>query len=151
MSVPAWSALYLWLLCVSGVPTPVSAEVYQWRDEQGKLHFSDKKPRQHQVEDISRRLGKINVDQSRPEQEKLQRLFKPETPAEKAHLQRKQQQQSQQQAKRQRQCQQAQAYLTALRGRVYFEREDGTTYDLSEVERQLKAAELERQIGESCS
>src|SRR5690554_3240034 len=38
------SSLSVLLLALASLCAPASAQVYQWRDEQGRLHFSDRHP-----------------------------------------------------------------------------------------------------------
>ena len=128
----------------------VEAEVYQWRDENGKLHFSDKKPRQQEAEDISHTVEKVNVDESSAERAKLHELFKPETPEEKALKQQKAAQEARQQVKMNQRCAEAREALKILRGPVYFTREDGTTYDVSKEEQARRVAKLEADIRKHC-
>lgn len=144
------AVLLLVPLILSSLPSVSAATIYQWRDENGKLHFSDKKPKHQPAEDISRAVEKVNVDDSGAERAKLQRLFKPETAEEKALKQRQQQQTAQQAQRQQVQCGKARRYLEVLRGPVYFSREDGSTYDVSESERQQRVAEMEAQIRDNC-
>ncbi len=128
----------------------VSAEVYQWRDENGKVHFSDKKPKQQKVNDISESVESVNVDESRQERDKLGRLFKPETAEEKAHKQRKAAQEHNNKIRREQRCAKAKKGLEILRGPVYFTREDGSSYDISTEEQARRVAKLERAIQKNC-
>ncbi len=136
-------------LC-SAQSLPVLGEVYQWRDENGKLHFSDKKPKRVEVNDISESVTNVNVDESGDERAKMERLFKPETAQEKAQRAQKAAQQAQKKAKTARQCEEAREALEILRGPVYFTREDGTSYDISKAEQAERVAKLERQIRRNC-
>jgi len=149
MMRPVWAALMVSLL-LAGVSGPVSAEIYQWRDANGKLHFSDKKPKQQAAKDISHTVGDINVDESALEREKLERLFKPETPEEKALRQKEAGRQAYREEKQQKQCDQARKYLDALQGPVYFVREDGSSYDISESERRQREQALKAKIRQYC-
>lgn len=137
--------LTAWCLAV-----PAAAEIYQWRDASGKLHFSDKKPKKQSAEEISSRLGDVNTDDSTGEREKLERLFKPETAEEKALRQSQAQQQAQRDQRHQQQCDKARSYLDALQGRVTFVRDDGSTYTITEAERKQKEAQMQAQIQEYC-
>ncbi|MBU3068489.1 DUF4124 domain-containing protein [Aestuariicella sp. G3-2] len=144
------SVLAAGLACLLVMFGSASAEIYQWRDASGKLHFSDKKPKQQAAKDISDTLGDINVDQSAVEREKLERLFKPETPEEKALRQQEAGRQAYREEKRKEQCEQARNYLDALKGPVYFVREDGSSYDISEAERRQRVVALQAQIRQYC-
>lgn len=141
------SALLLTALCLC---LPAGAEIYQWRDASGKLHFSDKKPEKQAAEEISAQLDPLNNDDSTAEREKLGRLFKPETAGEKDMRQRDAQQQAQLEQQYEQRCDRARTYLDALRGRVTFVRDDGTTYTITEAERRQKEGEVQAQIRQYC-
>ncbi len=146
--VKSRSILAMTVLSLMAVAT--SAEVYQWRDENGKVHFSDKKPRQQKAEDISESVEAVNIDQSQEERDKLGRLFKPETAEEKALKQRKAAQEHNEKVRNAQRCAKAKKGLEILRGPVYFEREDGSTYDVSKEEQARRVAQLERDIRKNC-
>ena len=128
----------------------VEAEVYQWRDENGKIHFSDTKPKQQQAKDISHTVEQVNVDESSAERAKLQQLFKPETEEEKAMKREKAARKARQKAERKKQCAKAREELRILRGPVYFVRDDGSTYDISKAEQARRVADYESQIRKHC-
>lgn len=94
-----------WLLPTA---VPCHGEIYRWIDDQGKTHFSDKKPEAaHAAENISKQLRPLNSDSSASETEKLQQVFQGETAEEKAYHQQQQSRQRQQDNVRQRACLQA--------------------------------------------
>lgn len=136
--------------CLFAISGAASAEIYQWRDADGKLHFSDKKPKQQAAKEISDTVGDINMDESAVERAKLERLFKPETPEEKALREKEAGQQAYRDEKQQEQCEQARNYLDTLKGPVYFVREDGSSYDISEAERRQRIEALQAQIRQNC-
>jgi len=143
-------SLGLALVVSSILSLPVLGEVYQWRDENGKLHFSDKKPKRVEVNDISESVTNVNVDESGEERAKLEQLFKPETAEEKAMREYQNARKKQQKERKMHDCRQARRSLDILRGPVYFTREDGSTYDISKEEQAKKVAALERQIKRYC-
>ena len=49
--------LTLWLLPIVAVSATCPAEVYKWVDENGKVHFSDKKPEDSQAETLDIRVN----------------------------------------------------------------------------------------------
>jgi len=57
--------LVVLLVCSSLLSATLSqstlADIYQWTDENGKVHFSDKPPRDRQVTNISHTTTHINV------------------------------------------------------------------------------------------
>lgn len=144
----AWLGLFgaLYLLAM-----PVSGEVYQWRDADGKVHFSDRKPVAAEAQDISEAVKQNNVDDSSGERKKLQQLFAPETAVERQAREQKQQQTAQQQQERQKRCDTARKQLSILRGPVYFTRDDGSEYEISEAERERLAQDYAAQIKKYCS
>ena len=146
------SELKLWLiagLILVQVGT-AEAEIYQWRDADGKLHFSDKKPKNKEAKDISGELTPVNIDQSRDEREKLNRLYAPETPEEQALAEQQRQQQEQKKSERELACDKARKNLALLQGPVFFEREDGSTYTISETERKQRARDFQAMVEKHC-
>jgi hypothetical protein len=127
-------------------------EIYRWVDEQGNLHFSDKKPEdQAAAKEISGELRPLNSDTSTAETGKLKQVFQGETPEEKAYQQRQQAQQQQQKKARQQACQQARNKLSILRGRVVFLDSNGRDMEVTEDERQQRANKLAEEIRHYCS
>jgi hypothetical protein len=132
--------------------TPSLSEIYRWVDNQGKVHFSDKKPPSTEAaEDISGQLQPLNSDSSASETAKLQQVFQGETPEEQAYRQQQQAQQQQQEDLREQGCQKARQQLSILRGRVAFIDPDGKEVVITEEERARRADELDRQIRQHCS
>jgi len=138
------------LLLVSTVSANTQAGIYQWRDENGKLHFSDKKPEKQKAKESSADIKSVNVDNSGEQRRKLGEVFQGETPQERAYRERQQAQQSQQKQQFQQRCNEAREYLTALQGRMYYVRDDGSTYDISEKEREKRASKLQAEIRRYC-
>lgn len=126
------------------------AQVYQWRDADGKVHFSDKKPKAEGAKDISHTVDKTNVDESTAERSKLERLFKQETPEEKAFSQQQAQVKQRESERQQAACEGARNNLKVLRGPVYFTNDDGSTYDVSQEEHKRRVATLEAEIRKYC-
>ncbi len=138
-----------WLLPTA---VPCHGEIYRWIDDQGKTHFSDKKPEaDHAAEDISKQLRPLNSDASASETEKLQQVFQGETAEEKAYHQQQQSRQRQQDNTRQQACLQAKNQLSILRGRVAFHDPDGKEIVVTEDERARRADQLEQEIRQHCS
>jgi uncharacterized membrane protein YhiD involved in acid resistance len=145
-----WLVTTVIALGVGLMSIAVNAEVYQWRDANGKLHFSDKKPKQQDSEDISASVKAVNIDDSGEERAKLEQLFKPETAEEKALKQQKNAEKRQQQAQMKRRCEKAKKTLEILKGPVYFTRQDGSSYDVSVDEQARQVAKLEKKIRQNC-
>lgn len=142
-------ALVAFMLILS---TPSLAEIYRWVDNQGKVHFSDKKPTSTEpVEDISAQLQPLNSDSSASETAKLQQVFQGETPEEQAYREQQQAQQQQQEDLHQKACQKARQQLSILRGRVAFIDPNGSEVVITEEERARRADELDQQISQHCS
>ena len=51
------------VLVLASSMTPF-AEVYQWKDESGKLHFGDKAPEKTAAQAIGKNLAVVNIDQA---------------------------------------------------------------------------------------
>ena len=145
-----------WLLALAlCISSPLlQAEIYQWRDAQGKLHFSDKRPPSQTSEEISGQLAPLNIDESAIEQSRLDQVFRGETPEEKQWRQNKEAEagrlRRQQEEAQQERCDEMRRHLSALRGPIYYEREDGSTYTISVAEQKQRIIELEAGIAEQC-
>ena len=141
--------LMAWLLSTANL---CHGEIYRWVDDQGKLHFSDKKPQSdHPTEDISKQLRPLNSDTSASETEKLKQVFQEESAEEKAYHHQQQSQQQQHDNARQQACLEAKNQLSILRGRVAFHNPNGKEVIVTEDERARRANQLEEEIRRHCS
>ncbi len=142
------------ILCTLWLTLPLVAfgEIYQWKDADGKIHYSDKPPEDETAsQNISSQLRPLNSDSSTSETDKLKQVFAGETPEEKNYRLRQQAEQQQQKSSRQQACQQAKNQLSVLRGRVAFIDKDGKELIVTEEERQQRADKLAREIDKYCS
>jgi len=138
-----FSLIGLWLL-----GSTVLAATYQWRDENGQLHFSDKPPANQQATDISEQLKNTNIDEGYqkvlPELERIQRRLSAEAAVQ------KDQSKDNSSSEIDQACQQARRELRVLQGRVAFFDESGNQVKVTESERQRMASELQSDIEEYC-
>ena len=143
-------SLTFFLVCIiCAAASSVNAEVYRWVDENGKVHYSDKKPKE-QAEDISAEIKKQNIDSSIEEQQKLQQIFRPENDADRAHRERLNQQ-SQPSNDQIKYCNEQRKYLRDISGPVYFVDKDGKDMKVTERERQAEEARVRQLLQERCS
>ena len=147
------SPIGIWLLASLLLwPLYSEAATYQWRDKNGKLHFSDKPPPATAVEskEISDQLKNTNSDSSaqsvRTQLDQVQRDQAARTKEQSDTTQPT----SQRQQQREQQCAQARRELRVLRGRVIFLDENGNEESVTEEERARRAAALEQRIKEQC-
>ena len=125
------------------------AEVYRWVDENGKTHYSDKKPKS-EAEDITEAVKKQNIDTSIEEQRKLQEIFRPENEADREYY-RQQQLKNQPTPEHIQHCNKQRRYLNKIDGRVQFVDEEGNVVPVTEKQRQQRVEELQRYLVEHCS
>jgi hypothetical protein len=125
------------------------AEVYRWVDENGKTHYSDKKPKS-EAEDITEAVKKQNIDTSIEEQRKLQEIFRPENDADREYY-RQQQLKNQPTPEHIQHCNKQRRYLSKIDGRVQFVDEEGNVVPVTEKQRQQRVEELQRYLVEHCS
>lgn len=130
--------------------TPAYAQVYQWIDEQGKVHYSDRKPTKTQAENISDSVKQTNIDKSRDSTRKLEEVFTKESSSEAQYRRKKQREQEEQAQALANQCQKAREQLKTLQGRVYFVDKQGKEYNISEKERQQRVKAFEADIRKHC-
>lgn len=139
------------LMALLSATSVANAEVYRWVDDNGKVHFSDKKPSAKPADNITQSVGKTNIDQSSQESRKLEKLFARETEAEK---QLRMQQREQERAHREKvnaECEKARKTLKKFEGPVYFVDKDGKSYDVSLEEKKRREEALRRKITRHCN
>ncbi len=124
------------------------AEIYRWIDENGNVRFSDRKPAEQESEDLTEQLGTVNVTESQGAGD--YGAFLPETPQEKAADAQKKQEKQREVARRQKDCARTRANLKKIQGPVYFERSDGTQYDITQEERARREEKLRQAIKKFC-
>ncbi len=123
------------------------AEIYRWVDDKGRVHYSDR-AQDRKAEDVSGSLKSVNITQGQPVQE-----FGAQQPKSAAELEidyRNQAQSRKREDAWQQKCEQARQQLKTLSGPVVFEREDGSTFEISEQERANKEQKLRRSIEQNC-
>lgn len=127
------------------------AQIYRWTDEDGKVHFSDKPPRDREAEDISDKARSVNIDSSGEERDKLNRLFAPEAPEEKQARREREAQQKAEQQEHQARCQNARQELRFFEEeRFYWVDDEGNSENASEAERQEVVAHIREAIQRHC-
>ncbi|MDO3388642.1 DUF4124 domain-containing protein [Gilvimarinus sp. SDUM040013] len=142
----AWKII-IWLLIV--YPAMGVAELYRWTDENGKVHFSDRKPNDVVAADqIDQDLKPVNVDESRHETQKLRNVFPDRDDSRQRQAANKKK--AEQQRRTDAQCSQMREHLRKIKGPVYFVDEEGNEFDISERERKERQKKLEQLIVENC-
>ena len=136
------------LLCIASTAT---AEVYQWVDEHGNKHFSDTPPPDKtQAKEISETLKPANIDESRGERKKLQKLFAKPTQEEDYYKKQKQAADQKKQQKKQEYCSYLKNRLRKISRRVVFVDKQGKDVKVSEAERKQRVKNLEKMIKQRC-
>jgi hypothetical protein len=135
---------------MGGVAAPgFAAEVYKWTDENGVIHFSDRKPvdRTAEVQDVPEdappaEADASDVSESGPSAAQQRR----------EEIERKGRESQEQEARMQQQCQAWQAEVDRLEPnrRVFYTNEEGETERMDDVERTDRVAELNTLIDENC-
>ncbi|WP_317929975.1 DUF4124 domain-containing protein [Halioxenophilus sp. WMMB6] len=133
---------------LAAMPGYLNAQIYRWVDDNGKVHYSDRKPETNRADDVSDDLGTINVTASEPVQARGRDL--PETEAERAVRESEEREAQKASAAKQKQCAIARDSLRKISGPVYFERPDGSTYEITEEERAEREGQLRQAIDRYC-
>lgn len=115
------------------LPLSVCADVYQWRDAQGKVHYSDQKPSKSTYQDISQRLSRINVESSHALRKGVSDVFTPMGSVEKQWIK---EQKRQLVAQTKEACTEEQRVLSLLQGPVHIRDEHGGILKVTESQRQ---------------
>ncbi|GAB2190351.1 DUF4124 domain-containing protein [Sessilibacter sp. MAH1] len=140
-------------LCSIAITTSFQAwsqgGIYRWVDENGKVHYSDKKPDDKKAKDVKEEdIGPVNVTEAQPASEFGTAL--PETPQERAVAQQAEREKQRERALRQQDCSKARVELKKIQGPVVFKDKDGTVYDVSEEERARREQKLKQAIDKYC-
>jgi transcriptional regulator with PAS, ATPase and Fis domain len=125
------------------------SEIYQWTDDKGQTHFSDRAPSKITAKKISNQMDKINItsDLSSPEM-----MLRHEQAKDAEREKRYQYWQEQQENKptKDEKCKELKQLLKIVKGRVVFVDEQGKDLKISEKLRQQRAIELEDSIRKHC-
>jgi len=142
------------LLCLLSISASfsicVNAEIYRWVDDQGEVHYSDKKPEAEIAKEVSNSLGPINRDSSSSETKKLQQLFRGETPEEKQFRLQQEKDKRQQAARLNEACDKARLNLKKLKGRFHLVDESGISRSVSKDEQKELIRSQEKEINKHC-
>jgi len=125
------------------------SEVYQWKDENGQIHFGDRAPAGKTSENISKSLDRINIstDLSSPE------LMLKQAEQKEARQTKKRQKLIEQQKKLpslSEACMSARRYLSTIEGRVIFTDKHGKEVKVSEQERKNEVLKVKKIIRQKC-
>ncbi len=146
---------FLFLLATLAVPA--SAELYQWKDEQGRVHYSDLKPVGTQVRTLPQKPAPASdttsssPDDSQARKERQRRL---------ADILRKEDEEREAQsrraaadrAKHQQECLKHRKYLQEIEGRrIYDEGKNGERIFVDDKTRDARVREIEQALAEYCS
>lgn len=125
------------------------AEIFQWTDENGQTHFSDRAPHKIQANNISEQLNKINItsDLSSPE---MMLRHEQAKDAEREAQYKKQQENYNSQTDNSEKCKETKKRLRLIKGRVIFVDEDGKDLKISEETRKKRAIQLESKVRKYC-
>jgi hypothetical protein len=138
------------LIGMGGLAVPAfAAEVYKWTDENGVIHFSDKKP-------VDRTAEVQSVPEDAPATEAAPSDASEAGPSaaqqRREDIERKARESQEQEERTQQQCQAWQAEVNRLEPnrRVFYTNEEGETERMDDVERTDRVAELKTLIAENC-
>lgn len=131
------------------------AEIYKWVDENGQVHFGERRPSNAEAERVEvtsqRGAGTPPTSKEAQPAEEEQVREVPLTPAQQAQKQAEIERLKAAHAER---CQEAKAQrfkLTTGGGRVLVESEDGSVATITDEARAQRIAEAEKAIEESCN
>ena len=133
-----------------GSAVSAASEIYKWRDENGKVHYSNTPPPRGEVEIIKQTPPP--KDAGKPD-ERLQQEMKAfdERYKKRKEAEKERQTAKQDQAIRKQNCAAAKQNLTNLENRGRAMVKEGDTYTrLSEDERQKKISEAQKRMEEFC-
>lgn len=134
---------------------PASAELYQWKDAQGRTHFSDRKPDgPGAVTTLPQAkpapTAKTDSPSQAERQERLRALSQARE-AERLEQEAEAQRREETERKKQEACREVREHLASLEGRrVYELDEKGQRVFVDDATRDIRVAAMERQYREHC-
>jgi hypothetical protein len=143
------ATLWVATLWVAMMAHAVFAEVYRWTDDEGNVHYSDRKLATN-AEDITAKVKIHNIDSSQEEQQKLQQIFRAENDADREFY-RQQQERNKPSAELTEYCKKLRTHLRKVSGRVQIINKEGKEVRFTERERQAHAQEVQQRASERCS
>ncbi len=138
------------LLLVMVWQPAANAEIYRWVDDNGKVHYSDRKPAAQPAEDISDTTKRTNIDDSQSEQAKLGKIFAKETAAEKQARERAAIEAHNQQVRHNNACKKLKRRLEIISGRTYWTNGKGKEWDMTLEEQKQEKARVEAEYRQHC-
>ncbi|MEX2963335.1 DUF4124 domain-containing protein [Microbulbifer sp. TYP-18] len=129
--------------------TAAADQLYRWVDSEGRVHFSDRPPKNADADNIAGQLRSINsidaTDTRGTSPSRRQAQLQQE------YATRQQTQRQQERHRRANACRKARERLRILQGRVAFIDEKGREVVITERERQQQAQRLQGEIARVCS
>lgn len=125
------------------------AEIYRWVDDEGKVHYSDRKLSAN-AEDVTKDVSVQNIDTSQEEQRKLQQIFRAENEADREFY-RQQQEQNNPSSEQRVYCQKLRNHMREASGRVQLIDENGKEVRFTEKDQKEYIAELQQLERQHCN
>jgi hypothetical protein len=125
------------------------AEIYRWVDDEGKVHYSDRKLSAN-AEDVTKDVSIQNIDTSQDEQRKLQQIFRAENEADREFY-RQQQQQNNPSSEQTAYCKKLRNHMREASGRVQLVDENGKVVRFTKKDQQEYIAELQQLEQQHCN
>ena len=120
------------------------AQIYQWVDENGNVHFGDRPPEETQTTEVSGDLNPLNITEGSDTGYTLS------TDSDAEILERLRLEDQARRSEMAPACNEARSRLRVISGRVYFTDEDGDEYTISEAERAEMEEDLRADIERYC-
>jgi hypothetical protein len=143
------------LLCagIIGATGVMAKEMYRWTDENGVVHYSDKKPTGQQEYQTSQVPDSAPVPVAEPAAAAPMAEEPSVAQQRREEIAEKKQEARESQAQRESECAAWQAEVDRLEPnrRVFFTNEDGETERMDDVERVNRVAELKQKIAQNCN
>ena len=125
------------------------SEIYQWTDDKGQTHFSDRAPSKTKSKEISKQVDQINLASDLSSPEMMLRHEQSKDAERQKHYQDWKKQQESSPTKDEK-CKELTKLLEIIQGRVVFVDEQGKDMKISEKLRQQRSKQLEDGIRKHC-
>ncbi|UZE94809.1 DUF4124 domain-containing protein [Alkalimarinus alittae] len=140
-----YSCLSLLLL----LSTHVLSEVYQWTDQNGRIHFGDRPPEKTASKNISEKLDKINITSDYSSPDMMLRHEQSKDTERQQRIDEWKEKQKNKPSKAEK-CQEVRQQLNVIKGPVVFVDDNGKDLKVSEETRKKSVQKLESIIRKHC-
>ena len=131
------------------LPLVAGAELYRWVDEEGRIHFGDRKP-----EDSASQAQEVQVEAPKPigqdDVKHIHERLEEVRAKERERVAKEEAEAAEQEKEKQKLCQEKVRHYNRMQRNFVYERDDGSVYQVTRKQAEKDRAELRDWLDENC-